>query len=192
MIHTDVSGPHIVSTIDRCTYAVSFIDQVTEYRFVYYIRRKSDVLEALKQFKCDFSPWGRIKRLKSDNGGEYTAARLRGWCRDNNIVQKFTSPDTPEQNGTAERCWGVLKNMARTMMIEAEMAPGFWQRAMSTACYIANRMPTASQPDITPFERLTGERPDNSHFRRFGCLAFPVTPGYKKSVSYTHLRAHET
>ena len=31
MIHSDVSGPHIISTVDRCTYAVSFIDQVTEY-----------------------------------------------------------------------------------------------------------------------------------------------------------------
>ena len=55
---------------------MSFIDHSTEFRFVYYIRKKSDVLEALKQFKCGFSPYGKVKRLKSDNGGEYTGAGI--------------------------------------------------------------------------------------------------------------------
>ena len=55
MVYSDVSGPHVQSAVDRCTYAVSFIDHATEYKSVYYIRKKSDVLEALKQFKCDFS-----------------------------------------------------------------------------------------------------------------------------------------
>ena len=119
--------------------------------------------------------------MKSDNGGEYTGKQLKNWCRDNDIVQHFTCPDTPEQNGVAERCWGILKEMARHAMIEAEMAPSFWQQAMSTACHVANRMSTKSHPDTSPIQLLTGEKPNNDYFRRFGSLAFPVTPGYKKS-----------
>ena len=48
MVYTDVTGPHIRSVIYNCEYAVSFIDHYTESRFVYYIKKKSDVLEALK------------------------------------------------------------------------------------------------------------------------------------------------
>ena len=61
------------------------------------------------------------------------------------------------------------------------MAPSFWQQAMSAACHVANRMSTKSHPDTSPMELLTGEKPNNDYFRRFGSLAFPVTPGYKKS-----------
>ena len=41
----------------------------------------------------------------------------------------------------------------------------------STAVYLRNRSPTTAVDDSTPFEALTGIKPDVKHLRVFGCTA---------------------
>ena len=38
---------------------------------IYFLRQKSDTLEATEKFLADAAPYGKIKRLRSDNGGEF-------------------------------------------------------------------------------------------------------------------------
>jgi len=47
-----------------------------------------------------------------------------------------------------------------------------WAEAVSTAVYIRNRPPSRALPSSTPFESWTRKKPDISHLRTFGCLAF--------------------
>ena len=44
-----------------------------------------------------------IKRLRSDNGGEYTFKEFIQYCRDKGIRREFTIPSSPQQNGVSER-----------------------------------------------------------------------------------------
>ncbi|CAI7788647.1 unnamed protein product [Closterium sp. NIES-54] len=44
-----------------------------------------------------------IMRLHSDRGGEYSSDLLQDFCRREGITQSFTLPDSPQQNGIAER-----------------------------------------------------------------------------------------
>ena len=43
---------------------------------------------------------------------------------------------------------------------------------MKTAVHVRNRAPKKSLDWRTPFEIITGSKPDVSHFRVFGCLAY--------------------
>ena len=41
----------------------------------------------------------KIKRVRSDNGGEYRDNRFREFCANNGIKMEKTVPMTPQQNG---------------------------------------------------------------------------------------------
>ncbi|CAI7823960.1 unnamed protein product, partial [Closterium sp. NIES-53] len=49
-----------------------------------------------------------VLRLHSDRGGEFCSSLLRDFCRGEGILQSFTLPDSPQQNGIAERHIGLV------------------------------------------------------------------------------------
>ena len=52
----------------------------------------------------------------------------------------------------------------------------YWAEAVNTAVYIMNRAPTAAVHDVTPEEKFTGNKPDLSHMKVFGCIAYVHVP----------------
>jgi len=53
-----------------------FVDDISRYNWVYFIRKKSDVFEYFKEFKNMVEKQTRkyIKNLRSDHGGEYKSS----------------------------------------------------------------------------------------------------------------------
>ncbi|MCO5595190.1 hypothetical protein L7F22_049229 [Adiantum nelumboides] len=51
----------------------------------------------------------------------------------------------------------------------------YWEEAISTACYLQNRIFTTALPNQTPYFRWFGHKPDLSHTRIFGCDAYAVS-----------------
>jgi hypothetical protein len=62
--------------------------------------------------------------------------------------------------------------MAGTMLDEQRTPRRFWADAISTACYISNRIFLRSILHLTPFELHFGHKPSVSHLRSFGCKCF--------------------
>jgi hypothetical protein len=59
------------------------------------------------------------------------------------------------------------------MMLDEHRTPRcFWADAVSTACYISNRIFLRSILHLTPFELRFGQKSSVSHFRPFGCKCF--------------------
>jgi hypothetical protein len=59
------------------------------------------------------------------------------------------------------------------MMLDEHRTPRrFWAHAISTACYISNRIFLHSVLHLTPFELRFGCKPSVSHFRLFGSKCF--------------------
>jgi hypothetical protein len=59
------------------------------------------------------------------------------------------------------------------MMLDEHMTPmRFWADAISTACYISNRIFLRSILYLTPFELRFDRKSSVSHFRPFGCKCF--------------------
>jgi hypothetical protein len=63
------------------------------------------------------------------------------------------------------------------MLDEHRTLRRFWTDAISTTCYISNRIFLRSILHLTPFELHFGCKPSVSHFRPFGCKCFVLKCG---------------
>ncbi|CAI7792069.1 unnamed protein product [Closterium sp. NIES-54] len=113
-----------------------------------------------------------VLHLHSDRGGEFSSNLLREFCRGEGILQSFTLPDSPQQNGIAERRIGLVMEVARTSMIHAAAPHFLWPFAVRYAAHQLNLWPRVSLPETSPTLRWTGEVGDASVFWVWGSRAF--------------------
>ncbi|CAI7740059.1 unnamed protein product [Closterium sp. NIES-53] len=79
-----------------------------------------------------------VLRLHSDRGGEFSSNLLRDFCHGEGITQSFTLPDSPQQNGIAERRIGLVMEVARTSTIHADAPHFLWPFAVRYAAHQLN------------------------------------------------------
>ena len=60
----------------------------------------------------------------------------------------------------------------RAMLNEKKMLDYFWAEAVATTIYIMNRTPTAAVHGMMPEKKYIGRKPDISHLKVFGCIAY--------------------
>ncbi|CAI7827041.1 unnamed protein product, partial [Closterium sp. NIES-53] len=113
-----------------------------------------------------------VLRLHSDRGGEFSSNLLRYFCRGEGVLQTFTLPDSPQQNGIAQRRIGLVMEVARTSMIHAAAPHFLWPFAVQYAAHQLNLWPRVSLPETSPTLCWTGEVGDASVFRVWGSRAF--------------------
>jgi hypothetical protein len=118
-----------------------------------------------------------LKAFRSENGTEFRNASFDEFCLEHGIDQQFSAPRVPQQNGVVERKNRTLVEMARMMLDEHRTPRHFWADAISTACYISNRIFLHSILHLTPFELRFGRKPSVSHFRPSGCKCFVLKRG---------------
>ena len=178
LVHSDVCGPMSTDSIGGRKYFVTFTDNYSRCS-VYFIKHKYEVFEKFKEFETatTTSSGQRIRRLRTDNGGEYVSKEFESYLKSRGIFHEFTVPHSPEQNGVAERMNRTLVESARSMLSHAGLPKSFWAEAIATAAYIRNRMPTAAiRENKTPYEKWYGRKPDVSNLRVFGCMAYAHIP----------------
>ncbi|CAI7891081.1 unnamed protein product [Closterium sp. NIES-53] len=176
----DVWGPARVSGQGRERYFLLVVDDYTRYTMVFPLRSKGQIVDVL-------IPWIRIVRLQlrerfrqdlpvlrlhSDRGGEFSSDLLRDFCRVEGILQSFTLPASPQQNGIAERRIGLFMEVACTSMIHAAALHFLWPFAVRYSAHQLNLWPRVSLPETSPTLRWTGEVGNASVFRVWGSRAF--------------------
>ncbi|CAI7844574.1 unnamed protein product [Closterium sp. NIES-54] len=113
-----------------------------------------------------------LQTLHMDVGSEFSSSLLRDFFRGEGILQSFTLPDSPQQNGIAERRIGLVMEVARTSMIHAAAPHFLWPFAVPYAAHQLNLRPRVSLPETSPTLRWTGEVGNASVFRVWGSRAF--------------------
>ena len=78
----------------------------------------------------------RIKRLRTDRGGEFNSNLFDSYCMEHGIFKQLTTAHTPQQNGVAERKNQTLVEAARSMLKDANLGSKFWAEAVHTAAYL--------------------------------------------------------
>ncbi|GJT42601.1 putative ribonuclease H-like domain-containing protein [Tanacetum coccineum] len=91
------------------------------------------------------------------------------FCGSKGIKREYSNARTPQQNGVAERKNRTLIEAARTMLADSFLPNTFWAEAVSTACYVLNRVLVTKPQNKTPYELITGKIPIISYIRPFGC-----------------------
>lgn len=178
LIHSDLCGPMQTPSVGGAKYFLTFIDDYSRKSFVYFLKSKDEVTQTFKEFKSfvENQTDNRIKMIRTDNGREYVNHELEKVFKDSGIHHQLTVPNTPEQNGVAERLNRTLVEKARTMLIDSGLSVKLWAEAVNTANYLRNRSPTKALKTMTPEEAFTGIKPNLSNLKIFGCKALVHIP----------------
>jgi len=92
------------------------------------------------------------------------------------IQRQFTCRYTPQQNGVAKRKNRHIVKVVYALMADNNMPHHYWAKAVTTAVYIMNRTPTTIVHGMTPKEKYSGRKPNLSHLKVFGCIAYVHVP----------------
>ncbi|GJX69688.1 putative ribonuclease H-like domain-containing protein [Tanacetum coccineum] len=111
----------------------------------------------------------KVKIIRSDNGTEFKNKVMDEFCREKGIKREYSVARTPQQNGVAERKNRTLIEAARTMLADSKLPTTFWAEAVSTACYVQNRVLIVKPHNKTPYELFRGIKPAIGFMKPFGC-----------------------
>ncbi len=168
-VFVDLSGKKPVMSRGGKQYAIIFRDDKTRMTWEYYLRRKSDAPEGLEQFLADIRDVGIPEIISSDDASELKGGLFSDICRKLRIKREFTSADTPQYNGVAERGLTLIEKVAKASTIQAPvtfvgmqlpMTGSLWPESHNYACDVLNRTATTSNPGKkSPYEMWYGKKP---------------------------------
>ncbi|KAH9771354.1 Integrase catalytic domain-containing protein [Citrus sinensis] len=174
-VHSDVWGPTKTASLGGMHYFITFVDDYSRKVWVYLMKNKNEVLGIFLKWKkmVETQTGRKIKRLRSDNGGEYKNDQFLQICQDEGIVRHFTVRDTPQQNGVAKRMNRTILEKVRCMLSNAGLNKEFWAEAVVYACHLINRLPSTAIEGRTPMEMWTGKpATDYNSLHVFGSTAY--------------------
>jgi hypothetical protein len=182
LIHSDLCGPLPTTSKTGNRYILTFIDDYTRKTWLYFLAMKSQTLALFKQFKTLVeTPLHRIQTLRSDRGGEYLSAEFSSYCSTQGIHRQLTTAYSSHQNGLAERKNMTILEGIRSVVAGTKIPRYLWEEIAKAVNYIQNRCPTKAIKLKTPEEMYTGIRPNISHFRVLGCVAYCHIPDAKRT-----------
>jgi hypothetical protein len=101
--------------------------------------------------------------------------------KEHGIQRKYSCSYSPQLNGVVERKNRHIAEVARAMLNEKNLPNYFWAEAVATVVYIMNQTPTVTVHGMTPEKKFIGKKPDVSHLKVFGCIAYVHVPDEKRS-----------
>ncbi|KAK1627926.1 hypothetical protein QYE76_002241 [Lolium multiflorum] len=183
LLHVDLFGPTTHASFGGKKYCLVIVDDYSRYTWVYFLKTKDETQQIFIDFATEVQRQHNllIMAIRSDNGSEFKNYTLNGFLSDEGIRHQYSAAYTPQQNGVAERKNRTLMDMARSMMAEYKSRYNFWAEAISTACHSSNRLYLRKGLNKTPYEILTGNKPNISYFKVFGCKCFYKIKGVRLS-----------
>ncbi|GKC19569.1 putative ribonuclease H-like domain-containing protein [Tanacetum coccineum] len=143
LLHMDLFRPTSVRSINHKTYCLVITDDFSRFSWVFFLRTKDETSSILKDFirQIENQLNKKVKTIRCDNGTEFKNRDMIEFCGSKGIKREYNS---------------FLPNT-------------FWAEAVSTACYVLNRVLVTKPQNKTPYELITGKLPIISYIRPFGC-----------------------
>ena len=100
-------------------YFLLLIDDLSRYMWVMILSSNGEAMNAIRhaQAAAEVESGRKLRVLRTDNGGEFTAVEFTAYCADEGIQRHYSAPYSPQQNGVVERrnqtvvemAWALLK-----------------------------------------------------------------------------------
>ena len=174
-LHADIfGGGNTFPGVGGFHYGAVVIDDATRMRFPITLKTKDGICDEVPPLlnRVETHTGRKVEYFRTDDGREYT--RLIPVFNEKGIIWEKSAPYAQDQDGVAERSIRTILEMARTMMIHANLPHRLWPEVISAACYIKNRLPTKALDGKTPHEAWHGKKPDLSNLRIYDCDAYVV------------------
>ncbi|GJW72940.1 putative ribonuclease H-like domain-containing protein [Tanacetum coccineum] len=158
LLYMDLFGPTSVRSLNHKTYCLVITDDFSRFSWVFFFRTKDETSGILKDFirQIENQLNHKVKTIRCDNGTEFKNRDFIELCGSKGIKREYSNAITPQQNGVAERKNRTLIEAARTMLADSFLPNTFWAEAVSTACYVLNRVLVTKPHNKTPYELVTG------------------------------------
>ncbi|CAI7873499.1 unnamed protein product, partial [Closterium sp. NIES-54] len=137
-LHMDVWAPARVPGQGGERYFLLVVDDYTCYTTVFPLQSKAEDLPVL--------------RLLSDRGGEFSSGLLGDFCGAEGICQTFMLPASPQQNGIAERCIGLVMELRKWAVCWG--SPGGGAGGIGSGCDGHYHHSWGSLPPLSPLPAL--------------------------------------
>jgi transposase InsO family protein len=130
LIHSDLCEMNGELTKGGKKCFMTFIDDYTRYCYVYLLKIKDEALDSFKIYKAEVKNQleRKIKRLRSDCGGEYFFNEFNLPCSERGIIHERTPPNSPQSNGIAEMKNHTLIDMVNAMLENTGLSMEWWGR----------------------------------------------------------------
>ncbi|GJY04390.1 putative ribonuclease H-like domain-containing protein [Tanacetum coccineum] len=142
LLHMDLFGPTSLRSINHKTYCLVITDDFSRFSWVFFLRTKDETSGILKDFirQIENQLNQKVKTIRCDNGTKF---------KNRDIIELYGS------KGIKREYNSFLPNT-------------FWDEAVSTACYVLNRVLVTKPQNKTPYELITRKIPIISYIRPFG------------------------
>ena len=164
LLHVDLFGPPSDESLEGKKYCPVIVDDYSIYTWDYFFKHKSETQRTVIDFSnhVQHKHDAKILAIRSDNGTKFKNYTLGEFLSKEGIAHQYSTPYTPQQNGVA----GKFKSRYN-----------FWAEAISTACNATNCLYLRKSLDKTPYEILSGHKPNVSYFKVFGCKCYILIKG---------------
>jgi hypothetical protein len=124
LVHSDVCEMNGIISKGGKRYFLTLIDDATRYCYIFLMRTKDEALEHFKIYKAEVENQldRKIKRLRSDRGGEYLSNLFSKYCAESGIIHETTAPYSPQSNGVAERKNRTVCDLVNSLLQSSGMS----------------------------------------------------------------------
>jgi hypothetical protein len=170
-VHVDVWGPSPTTSKLGNKYYVMFVDDYSQFSWMYTCSAKSQVPFIFSGFKAKFENLlsSSIKIIQCDGGTEFKPLMTQH----PSITFRVSCPYTPEQNGVMERKHRHVVELALATMAQASIPHSYWDHIFESIVFLINILPTKVLNFTSHYQTLFGTTPDYSFFKILGCLCYP-------------------
>jgi hypothetical protein len=126
------------------------------------------------------TPGAKIKKLRSDRGGEYLSTEFDRYLKDQGIKRQLTVHHLPQQIGVAECLNRMLVKHAQAILLGRDMPKFLWAEALNYATWLKNCLPSRATLGKTPYELVNKSKPNLTLAHKFSTPVYVhVTTGGK-------------
>ena len=160
-------------SLEGYKYRQDIVDHGTNWIWCEGLKKRKEHTEFVRRVLNETK--GLTKELRVDGALELKSTVMQDFAEEYKFNLKKSARYTHEHVGKVERSHGVADEMGRAMMNTAGLPHDlFWNPSTKAAVHVRNRHTTkANENSISPYEKRYGIEPDTSHFRVFGCAAYP-------------------
>ena len=153
------------------SYATVFVDDYSNYSWIYGHQSTADVLPIFQRFLADTSSLqekhGRVLTVRRDNSSVNVSRAMMTFLDQKQIRSETSNPYEPWQNGKAERMLQTLMGTARTNMVFSGLDGRWWLHALQYAVHVRSRQYSPATKS-SAFILMLGDQPDVSYDQAFG------------------------
>ena len=170
-----------VTSVDGKNSYLLIVDRRTRYMWLYLAESKAPPLLAVKLVLEKFGSEDKHRTVRTDQDKSLGKSKaFLAMLEEAKFTPELTGTDNSQQNSRVERPHRDLAQMMRCMLHSSGLGPQYWSHVLVMAVYIKNRVPHKSL-NSTPFQALTGKRPNLRRLRIFGSRVQARKPGLRSA-----------